>query len=274
MDVEKVYNFERTIHSAELIELQDTPIVSKDRGLCYLKIIGQAFLWHQIRCIAEVIFMIGKGFESPTIITELVDVNKHPRKPSYALADEKPLVLHDCAYPNLRFGYSVQNLWNVSCQLEKQWEELTLAAARIHSGIQSLHSCSVFAEDITTFFNNKLAERRKKLERRGVYEVLQSDKQNMIDNSKISSRIISWGDGLSWLEEYNFVPCPDGLTNSVHVPLLKRSFGPTYEEKVQNLKKSEKRRKRFEDNIIKKRKTAEEDKAFYDHKIKQGGTGI
>ena len=274
MDVEKVYNFERTIHSAELIELQDTPMVSKDRGLCYLKIIGQAFLWHQIRCIAEVIFMIGKGFESPTIITELVDVNKHPRKPSYALADEKPLVLHDCAYPNLRFGYSVQNLWNVSCQLEKQWEELTLAAARIHSGIQSLHSCSVFAEDITTFFNNKLAERRKKLERRGVYEVLQSDKQNMIDNSKISSRIISWGDGLSWLEEYNFVPCPDGLTNSVHVPLLKRSFGPTYEEKVQNLKKSEKRRKRFEDNIIKKRKTAEEDKAFYDHKIKQGGTGI
>ena len=119
-----------------------------------------------------------------------------------------------------------------------------------------------------------MAERRKKLERRGVYEVLQNDKQNMIDNSKISSEIISWGDGLSWLEEYNFVPCPDGLTNAVHVPLLKRSFGPTYEEKVQNLKKSEKRRKRFEDNIIKKRKTAEEDKAFYDHKIKQGGTGI
>ena len=154
MDVEKVYNFERLIHSAELVELQEPAMTTKNGQLCYLKIIGQAFLWHQIRCIAEVIFMIGNGLESPSIITELLDVEKNPGKPSYPLADEKPLVLHDCAFPNLRFGYAVQNLWTVSCQLEKQWEDLILAAMRIRSGIESLHSCSILTKDMIDFADN------------------------------------------------------------------------------------------------------------------------
>ena len=274
MDVEKVYNFERLIHSAELVEVQERTVRTTNRELCYLKIVGQAFLWHQIRCIAEVIFMIGNGFESPSIITELLDVKKHPGKPSYALADEEPLVLHDCAYPNLHFGYSVQNLWTVSCQLEKQWEDLTLAATRIRSGIESLRSCSILAEDMIAFFDSKLKNRRKKLERRGIYETVSDSSSTAMENSLPSANVISWDDCLSWLEKVNLVPCSAGLTNSVHVPLMQRSMGPTYEEKVENLKKSEKRRLKFEENIIKKRKTKEEDKAFYEHKIKQGGTGI
>jgi tRNA pseudouridine38/39 synthase len=271
MDVEKVYNFERLIHSAELVEVQEPGTATKNGELCYLKIVGQAFLWHQIRCIAEVIFMIGNGLESPDIISELLDVKKHPGKPSYSLADEKPLVLHDCVYPNLHFGYSVQNLWTVSCQLEKQWEELTLAATRIRSGIESIRSCPISTNNMLTFATSKITERRKKLERRGIYEVVDIDSQIAMNGS---SKAMSWGDALSWLEKHNLVPCPAGLTNSVHVPLMQRSMGPSYEEKVENLKKSEKRRLKFEENTIKKRKTAEEDKAFYDHKIKQGGTGI
>ena len=215
--------------------------------------------------------MIGNGFESPSIITELLDVEKHPGKPSYPLADEKPLVLHDCAFPNLRFGYAVQNLWTVSCQLEKQWEDLILAATRIRSGIESLQSCSILAEDMIAFADTKLSERRKKLEKRGIYE---TSNTTMEDDSLASTKIISWSECLAWLEKRNLVPSPTGITNSVHVPLMQRSMGPSYEEKVENLKKSEKRRLKFEENIIKKRKTKEEDKAFYEHKIKQGGAGI
>jgi tRNA pseudouridine38/39 synthase len=275
MDVEKIYNFERLIHSAELVDVQDPTITTKHGEVCYLKIIGQAFLWHQIRCIAEIIFMVGNEFESPTIITELLDIEKNPGKPGYNYADEKPLVLHDCAFPKLQFGYSVQNLWTVACQLEKQWEDLTLAAARIRSGIESLRSCSIFTEDMVQFSNSKLAERRKKLERRGIFEVVDTDSRTAIDESLMSSKVISWGDGLSWLDiQHNLVPCQTGLTNAVHVPLMKRAKGPSYEEKVANVKKSEKRRRKFEENVIKKRKTAEEDQAFYDLKIKQGGTGI
>ena len=215
--------------------------------------------------------MIGNGFESPSIITELLNVEKHPGKPSYPLADEKPLVLHDCAFPNLRFGYAVQNLWTVSCQLEKQWEDLILAATRIRSGIESLQSCSILAEDMIAFADTKLSERRKKLEKRGIYA---TSNTTMEDDSLASTKIISWSECLAWLEKRNLVPSPTGITNSVHVPLMQRSMGPSYEEKVENLKKSEKRRLKFEENIIKKRKTKEEDKAFYEHKIKQGGAGI
>lgn len=75
-----------------------------------------------------------------------------------------------------------------------------------------------------------------------------------------------------------------GLTDSsVHTPLMGRSKGTTYEEKVQSIlgadtnndndeRKSSKRRERYEENIIKKRKTNEGDKAFYDHMLKQGGS--
>ena len=273
MDVEKVYNFERLIHSAEVVEVRDPTTSTNGGEILYLKIVGQAFLWHQIRCIAEVIFMIGNGFESPSIITELLDVKKYPGKPSYCLADEKPLVLHDCGYPNLRFGYSVQNLWTVSCQLEKQWEELTLAATRIRSCIESLRSCSILKEDLIAFSDSKFIQRKRKLERKGMLEAAMNVNKATID-TLASSKVIAWGDGLSWLEKQQLVPCPNGQSNSIHIPLMQRSFGPSYEEKIQNLKKSEKRRLKFEENIIKKRKSAEEDKAFYSQKIKQGGTGI
>merc|ERR1712224_223160 len=102
MDVSKVYNFERVIHSAELVRVCTTKNGNEEddhhHECFYFQIIGQAFLWHQIRCIAELIFMIGNGFESPSVITELLNVVKYPGKPSYSLADEKPLVLHDCDY--------------------------------------------------------------------------------------------------------------------------------------------------------------------------------
>lgn len=28
---------------------------------------GSAFLWHQVRCLVAVLFMIGQGLESPTV---------------------------------------------------------------------------------------------------------------------------------------------------------------------------------------------------------------
>jgi len=68
--------------------------------ICELTITGQAFLWHQIRCIVTVLFLTGQGRENPAIVSELLDVERHPRKPQYAMAAEFPLILFDCAYDN------------------------------------------------------------------------------------------------------------------------------------------------------------------------------
>lgn len=55
---------------------------------------GQAFLWHQIRCIMGILFLIGQNKESPNVIKELLDVENNPRKPDYNMASEIPLNLY------------------------------------------------------------------------------------------------------------------------------------------------------------------------------------
>jgi tRNA pseudouridine38/39 synthase len=274
MNVEQVYNFERKIHSAELIEQES------DQDILYIQIHGQAFLWHQIRCIMELVFMIGKRLEAPEVITELYNVQKYPGKPSYPLAPEKPLVLHNCGYPNLHIGYSAQNVWTVSCQLERQWEELMLAAARIRDVVESLDEVSVLKDDLVSFATAKLEERNKKLRRAGSNHIKDAPIELTLDtqddgdgDDQESTSRIQWSDALPWLTKYDLVPDAVGLNTSIHTSLLERSKGTTYEEKVEAAQKSDKRRQKFQDNVIKKRKTAEEDRAFYDHKINQGGTG-
>lgn len=60
---------------------------------------GSAFLWHQVRHMAAILFLIGQGLESPSIIPALLDMQHNPTKPKYELADDAPLVLWDCIFP-------------------------------------------------------------------------------------------------------------------------------------------------------------------------------
>lgn len=60
---------------------------------------GSAFLWHQVRHMVGILFLIGQGLESPTLIDELLAVQKNPCKPQYEMADDAPLVLWDCIFP-------------------------------------------------------------------------------------------------------------------------------------------------------------------------------
>ena len=61
---------------------------------------GTAFLWHQIRHMVAILFLIGQGLESPDLIDQLLNVQKHPQKPIYEMADDAPLVLWDCIFPS------------------------------------------------------------------------------------------------------------------------------------------------------------------------------
>jgi len=261
MDVEKVYNFERKIHSADII-------VEKD--VCYILIVGQAFLWHQIRCIAAVLFLIGRGLEEPAVVRELLDVKANQGKPSYPLADERPLVLHDCQYNNLHMGYSVSNLWNVLRLQEQQWEEFTLAAARVRNCMESLQDVTVRTADLIDFCTSKLKQRQKK--NKGKNQAAPLDFAGTDYSLSFSSDTVTWNEAQAWLKEQGFILDPDPSTDCVYTPLMQRSKGTTYEEKVASVQSSTKRRQKYEENVIKKRKTKEEDAAFYAHKTKQGGS--
>ncbi|KMQ48162.1 tRNA pseudouridine synthase [Trichophyton rubrum] len=59
---------------------------------------GTAFLWHQIRHMVGILFLVGQGLEHPSIVPELLDVTKNPRRPVYEMASDSPLVLWDCIF--------------------------------------------------------------------------------------------------------------------------------------------------------------------------------
>ncbi|KAI9691346.1 MAG: hypothetical protein M1820_009725 [Bogoriella megaspora] len=60
---------------------------------------GSAFLWHQVRHMVAVLFLVGQGLERPEVVSELLDVGKCPTKPVYDMASDRPLVLWDCIFP-------------------------------------------------------------------------------------------------------------------------------------------------------------------------------
>lgn len=65
---------------------------------------GSAFLWHQVRHLVALIFLVGQGLEPPSIVSDLLDVEKNPTRPKYEMATDAPLVLWDCIFPeNLDF---------------------------------------------------------------------------------------------------------------------------------------------------------------------------
>ena len=270
MDVEKVYNFERHIHSAEIVFSNDDK--NNNSRVAYILIVGQAFLWHQIRCIASVLFLIGRGLEEPSVVRELLDVKRNPGKPSYPLADERPLVLHHCQYHNLHIGYSVSNLWNIVRLQEQQWEESILAAARVRNCIDSLQCVPVQTADLIDFYTLKQKQILKR--QKGKQGTDNAIHDSGIENAgaSFSADTISWEEALLWLKERGVLLDPDATTDFVYTPLMQRAKGTTYEEKVASIQTSEKRRQRYEENVIKKRKTKEEDAAFYAHKTQQGGS--
>jgi tRNA pseudouridine38/39 synthase len=48
----------------------------------------------QVRCIAAVLLMVGRGQERPDIVKKLLDVSLVPCKPQYNMAAEEPLLLY------------------------------------------------------------------------------------------------------------------------------------------------------------------------------------
>lgn len=60
---------------------------------------GSAFLWHQVRHMVGILFLVGQGLEPPSVIDDLLDISKTPSRPQYEMADDAPLVLWDCIFP-------------------------------------------------------------------------------------------------------------------------------------------------------------------------------
>lgn len=315
MNCEQVSNFERVLVSGKVVSPQlaycvsskcmrtvegssfladysgseEDEFPSSSRDMCHIEIVGQAFLWHQIRCIMSILFHIGRGQESPELVKELLDVKTNPAKPSYDLASEAALVLQDCTFGQLQLGRTVRNLWDVQKTLEKRWEKHAIASERAKNALDSMEDgTKVRWSDLVNFVEHIDTERRRKIQKRSKHLVHDDGEvKRALEAHYPNKDTLTWGTAVETIQNVLsvFPYLPNGSSesqqkghteSSVHQPVMERAKGTTYEEKVQSIKdnKNSKRKMRYEENIVKKSKTAEEDKAFYEHKLQQGGSSM
>ncbi|PTU21482.1 hypothetical protein P175DRAFT_0435755 [Aspergillus ochraceoroseus IBT 24754] len=94
--------FQASGHPIADVASDDSQNVSPNGSQVYVFTLqGSAFLWHQVRHMVGMLFLVGQGLETPSIVRDLLDVFQNPRKPMYEMASDAPLVLWDCIFPDL-----------------------------------------------------------------------------------------------------------------------------------------------------------------------------
>ncbi|KAK7476801.1 hypothetical protein BaRGS_00031962 [Batillaria attramentaria] len=139
-----VTSFKRRILRTEVIVLDNT---ENGSTMCELTVVGQAFLWHQIRCIVAVLFLIAQGKEEPDILDDLLNVEKCPRKPQYSMASELPLVLFDCDFgDDLEWVYEADWHEDNIRHLQQMWAQHAIRATMLKRMLEELDQAKVETE--------------------------------------------------------------------------------------------------------------------------------
>jgi tRNA U38,U39,U40 pseudouridine synthase TruA len=94
----RIVNLLRGEHTAAVHAADAAHAAPAPEALYYLQVTGNAFLWHQVRCLVSLLFHVGRGFELPDVAAWLLDVTACPAKPQYPMAPDAPLVLYHCSF--------------------------------------------------------------------------------------------------------------------------------------------------------------------------------
>lgn len=114
----QINNFRRIIYESSIEEVPtaaatgttvSTDPTQSSPKMYYFNLRGSAFLWHQVRHMMAILFLIGQRLEEPSVIKELLNTEKNPRKPQYEMADDMPLVLWDCYFPEGELDWEYGN---------------------------------------------------------------------------------------------------------------------------------------------------------------------
>lgn len=104
----QITDFHRRIMNADIALVSG----QGEDAVYVLDLVGSAFLYHQVRHIMAILFLVGAGLEPPSIVPMLMNVDGSERslsptdaplsivdrKPEYQMADALPLLLWDCAF--------------------------------------------------------------------------------------------------------------------------------------------------------------------------------
>ena len=139
----QITNFKRTIISSKILPLSGT-------FYCF-DLIGSAFLWHQVRCMMAVLFLVGQALEEPEVVLHLLDIERTPRRPVYDMADDIPLLLYDCKFPQMKWQEPAVDDYK-AIKFTTATEALTL-----HYELKAT-VCNIFKDVLPTADSSKLSK--------------------------------------------------------------------------------------------------------------------
>jgi tRNA U38,U39,U40 pseudouridine synthase TruA len=165
----------------------------------YIEVVGRAFLWHQVRCMAALLLLVGRGMESAESVTDLLSPTRTPARPQYIMAEEAPLLLHHCGFgeEELQGGLPVEEgeegedvvdprrparflrswpavlpalrsspiaLRLVTLDLERAWAGHATAAAALRATIGRLGATRIGAAELAAVLTSEAARAEGRLE--------------------------------------------------------------------------------------------------------------
>lgn len=125
---ENIDNFERVMYDVEIRRARDDKRVqaceelmedvNNEYEMYYIFVRGQAFLWHQVRCMSAVLFDIGLRRETPDVVRDMLNDASSglgdfsQGRPQYRIASPTPLVFWECEFPEsvVWFGGGVNGM--------------------------------------------------------------------------------------------------------------------------------------------------------------------
>ncbi|GAB6022341.1 hypothetical protein CHUAL_006462 [Chamberlinius hualienensis] len=122
------------------VSIEQTTLTDTGYDMYSLTVKGQSFLWHQIRCIVAILFHIGQQLEEPSLVKELLDVNKNPCKPQYNMAEGFPLVLFDCCFDDINWYYNSEALSTAVENLQGLWSNYAIRTEMIRKILSHLET--------------------------------------------------------------------------------------------------------------------------------------
>lgn len=135
-----VLEFTRTITEIS-IEVVFPHLDLDEYSMFVLTVNSGGFLWHQIRCMLGILFLVGQNKESPEIIKELLNIEKNPCKPDYNMASEIPLNLYSSSYDlKCDWYYEEENLNTVLEELKRIWTINSVKSDMIRIMIEDLRN--------------------------------------------------------------------------------------------------------------------------------------
>ncbi|CAH8829032.1 unnamed protein product [Trichobilharzia szidati] len=126
--------FVREIFEVSINLVDGSEKYSDDHSRLYrVSISASGFLYHQIRYIASVLFMVGRGYESPSVVDDLLDLNKTPAKPQYQLSADFPLLFITGEYPESALNWETSEAAQLHLvkHYQKLWSEYGVRSAVI-----------------------------------------------------------------------------------------------------------------------------------------------